>query len=133
MLLGLLLCLLTTLPLAWKWQLGVLRVGGVVLALSTLSGLIVALLGGWAKLDPWQEVFLIWLLTMGSAAAILAHRFYRDPERTAPASENAIVSPADGVVIYVRRSKGGMLPVSTKHGHRQPLVELTKTPFRSDE
>ena len=74
MLLGLLLCLLTTLPLAWKWQLGVLRVGGVVLALSTLSGLIVAPLGGWAKLDHWQQVFLIWLLTMASAAAMYSIR-----------------------------------------------------------
>src|SRR6267142_1990276 len=117
MLPGLILCLLTTLPLAWKWQLGVLRVAGIVLALSTLSSLIVGPLGGPAGLEPWQQCFLIWLLTMGAAIAILAYRFYRDPERTPPASEDAIVSPADGVVIYVRRSKDGMLPVSTKHGH----------------
>src|SRR5262249_61926642 len=29
--------------------------------------------------------------------------------------------------------KGGMLPVSTKHGHGYPLVELTKTPLSSAE
>ena len=45
LLLGILLSLLTTLPLAWKWQLGVLRVAWVVLALATLSGLSVALVG----------------------------------------------------------------------------------------
>ena len=27
-----------------------------------------------------------------------------------------MVSPADGEVVYVRKSEAGMLPVSTKHG-----------------
>ena len=44
-LLAILLSLLTTLPLAWKWQLGVLRVAWVVLALATVSSVIVALSG----------------------------------------------------------------------------------------
>ena len=65
--------------------------------------------------------------------ALLAYRFYRDPERQAPDRDDVIVSPADGVVIYVRKSEGGMLPVSDKHGRRYPLVELTKTQLHSDD
>src|SRR5262245_58688782 len=128
MLAGILLSLLTTLPLAWRWQLGVLRVARTVLALAMLASLLVALAGRLIVIGAWPRPFLIWLLTMGATTSILAYRFYRDPERTPPDSDGAIVSPADGVVIYIRRSMGGMLPVSSKHGGRQPLVELTKTP-----
>ena len=39
---GALLALLTTLALAWKWQLGMRRTALVVLALALLSGQIVA-------------------------------------------------------------------------------------------
>src|ERR1043166_8671581 len=121
MLLGILLSLLTTLPLAWKWQLGVLRVARVVFVLAILSSLFVALAANLIPGGAALRSTLIWLLTMGTAFLILAYRFYRDPERTPPDRADAIVSPADGVVIYVRKSMGGMLPVSTKHGHNQPL------------
>jgi phosphatidylserine decarboxylase len=133
LLLGILLSLLTTLPLAWKWQLGVLRVAWVVLALAMLSGLSVALVGSLVTIGAGLRSVLIWLLTMSAAFSVLAYRFYRDPERTSPDSDGAVVSPADGVVIYVRKSTGGMLPISTKHGHQQRLVELTKTPLNSEE
>jgi len=132
-LLAILLSLLTTLPLAWKWQLGVLRVASVVLALVTGSSVIVALSGTRIAIGAGLQSVLIWLITMVTAFSILAYRFYRDPERTPPTSKDAVVSPADGVVVYVRRSRGGILPVSTKQGHHYQLVELTKTPLNSEE
>lgn len=132
-LLGALLVLATTLPLAWKWQLGLRRTASVVVTLAILAGLVVA---GLDKVLPSNGVLrpgLVWLLSVTAAFLLLAYRFYRDPERAAPERDNVIVSPADGEVLYVRRSQGGMLPVSTKHGHDYPLHELTRTPLRSAE
>jgi phosphatidylserine decarboxylase len=132
-LLGSLLALMTTLPLAWKWQLGIPRTAFVVIVLSLLSGLIVTSLGNMIGINAVLRPGLVWLLTLVAAFAILAYRFYRDPERLAPDRHDVIVSPADGVVLYVHESRGGMLPVSTKHGHSYTLQELTRTLLQSEE
>ena len=50
-----------------------------------------------------------------------------------PQRDDAIISPADGKIIYIREAKDGVLPVSTKHGHNYTLHELTKTPFYADD
>jgi phosphatidylserine decarboxylase len=127
---GLALALALTLPLAWKWQLGVRRVAAAVTVLALGAGLLVWLLDA----NLLLRSLLVAVLTLVAAAAVLAYRFYRDPERTAPAmSERAIVSPADGEVVYVRESRGGRLPVSTKGGRDYALTELTKTTLRSDD
>ena len=128
-LIGILLSLLTTLPLAAKWQLGVRRVACVVLVVAVMASGMIALVP--ARFIPFRWISaLVWFLTISATFSLLAYRFYRDPERIPPSDEFAIVSPADGVVLYIRTSSEGMLPVSTKHGRDQPLVELTKTPLR---
>lgn len=127
---GVALALLLTLPLAWKWQLGVRRVALVVALLGLGSGLALAPL----ELAPIVQSMLVCGLALVAASGILAYRFYRDPERTAPAAgDGVVVSPADGEVVYVRRSREGMLPMSTKHGRDYALQELTRTPLRSRE
>jgi phosphatidylserine decarboxylase len=73
----------------------------------------------------------VWLVTVLGAIGLLVYRFYRDPERQAPDRDDAIVSPADGEVVYVRESRNGVLPVSTKSGRRYALHELTRTPLES--
>jgi phosphatidylserine decarboxylase len=128
-LIGILLALITMLPLAWKWQLGVLRIGALVLLMVLLSGLLVTLLGKWLSITLLLQIFLTWLIAVLAVFAFLAYRFYRDPERSVPDLAGVIVSPADGKVIYIRESQDGILPVSTKHGQSYPLRELTKTPF----
>ncbi len=133
MIAGLVLSLTTALPLAWKWQLGVLRASIVISAFAAVSALIVGSLRNAFALGDWIAAGGVWVLSVGATVALLAYRFYRDPERQAPDRDDVIVSPADGVVIYVRKSEGGMLPVSDKHGRRYPLSELTKTPFTSDD
>src|SRR5437879_5372364 len=138
-LVGAVLALLTTLPLAWKWELGVSRTAVAVLALSILSGLVVGLLRTFDRVargslrDSLLGAGLVWLLTLVLALATLAYRFYRDPNRTAPERDDVIVSPADGEVTYIRPSQGGTLPVSTKHGHPYTLEELTRTALRSED
>lgn len=132
-LVGALLALITALPLAWKWGLGVRRVAVVMVAFTLLASLVVALLANWIAITPMLQSALVWLLTLMAAFAVLAYRFYRDPDRRLPNPHGAIVSPADGEVLYVRESHGGRLPVATKHGHNYTLRELTKTPLQSEE
>jgi phosphatidylserine decarboxylase len=132
-LLGILLALLVLALLAWKWRLGLAR----VLLGGTLLGLLAALLTAPLRAMPLARgapgVVLVAGLTMLLAVAVLAYRFYRDPERVSPTGRDLIVSPADGEVLYVRESQGGRLPVSTKWGNDYPLMELTKTSLRTDE
>jgi phosphatidylserine decarboxylase len=133
LLIGIAIALLTTLPLAWKWQLGMRRVAAVVALLGGAWAIAVWLAASPAGIGSVAGAALVWLLTVASASGLLAYRFYRDPERTPPNRADAIVSPADGEVIYVRQSRGGVLPVSTKAGREYSLRELTKTPLASKD
>ncbi len=132
-LLGALLALLTALPLAWKWQLGMLRVGLTVVLLCLLATVVVSTPAVSRAMTEGEKAGLVWLLVIVTAFGLLAYRFYRDPERTPPARAGVIVSPADGTVIYVRRSENGVLPFSTKNGHNYKLSELTKTSLRTED
>src|SRR5437588_10385776 len=132
-LLGALLALLTLIPLAWKWQLGMLRVGLAVVPLCLMAAIVVSV----SPLSPaatgWEKAGLVWLMVMVSAFGLLAYRFYRDPERTPLTQPSVIVSPADGEVIYVRASDKGVLPFSTKNGRNYKLSELTKTSLGTED
>jgi phosphatidylserine decarboxylase len=123
-LLGMLLALLTTLPLAWKWQLGIARVARFVVILGALSGVLCVVL------DLRPQAVLVWAISVAGAAAALLYRFYRDPERTVPEGQGVIASPAEGNVIYIREFRNGVLPASNKHGRTYALEELTGTPLR---
>ena len=131
---GGLLALGLALPLAWKWELGVRRVALAVGALALVASGIVTALDGALEPAGVVRTLLVAGLALAAAVAILAYRFYRDPERTPPATaDDVVISPADGEVIYVRHSAGGRLPSSTKKGRDYELVELTKTPLRHED
>jgi len=134
-LLGLALSLASTLPLAWKWVLGVRRTAVVVAALSLSTGMLMELTAPFFAhgVGILARAGGNWLLTLTAASALLAYRFYRDPERDVPHHPGVIVSPADGEVLYVRRSRDGALPMSTKNGRSYTLSELTRTPLQTNE
>jgi len=133
LLIGAVLAVLAALPLAWKWQLGVARPAIVVGALAAVAVLLVAGTDAAFAVSPVVAAALVWVVTVALATALLAYRFYRDPERTVPERDDAILSPADGEVVYVRDAPGGMLPVSSKLGRDYALQELTKTPLASED
>jgi phosphatidylserine decarboxylase len=137
-LVALALSLATALPLAWKWVLGIGRSAIAVAAISLGTSALIEPASRWLPLggrlpDVLVKAGTSWLLTLAAAFALLVWRFFRDPERTVPADPNAIVSPADGTVLYVRQSRDGSLPVSTKAGRSYTLLELTKTPLQMNE
>ena len=130
---GALLALLTILPLAIKWQLGVFRVGLTAVLLCVVSAAVVSIPAFSRAMTGGERAGLVWLLVGGMALGLLAYRFYRDPERTPPGRTGVIVSPADGRVVYVRRSENGILPFSVKSGREYTLSELTKTPLQTED
>ncbi|HQJ21494.1 MAG TPA: phosphatidylserine decarboxylase [Bacteroidales bacterium] len=54
-------------------------------------------------------------------------RFWRVPFRKVIASENELVSPADGKVIYIRELSKNVMPVSVKNGIKATLEEFAGT------
>jgi len=84
------------------------------------AGLLAALSVLWALL--WAGIY--WYMKQ-------VH-FYRDPKRKADDPDpNAIVSPADGRLIYIREVKDGKI-VSEKLGTPIELTEVTKFPGNGD-
>jgi phosphatidylserine decarboxylase len=130
------LSLATSLPLAWKWNLGVARTAVVVMALSLATGGLTEVVFVTIHVEAGAvplKIAVNWLLTLGISSALLMYRFFRDPEREVPTAPGVVVSPADGEVLYVRESRNGALPVSTKVGRSYTLEELAKTPLQMSE
>lgn len=133
-LIGALLALAIAVPLAWKWELGVRRVAIAVTVFALLAALAVAALSTAVDLPAALRALLIGGMALAIALAILTYRFYRDPNRVPPpVADDVVISPADGEIVYVRHSKGGVIPSSTKKGRDYDLVELTKTPLRHED
>ncbi len=66
-------------------------------------------------------VVVVWL---GGLAFLRKVWFYRDPIREADCSENSILAPADGRVVYIKRVEGGGI-CAEKLGEKIPLPEIT--------
>lgn len=133
LLVGGLLGLVATLPFVWKWRLGVARTARWLFLFALTAGLLVFLVETFMTIGAVFGAALVWLLTLLFSLTALAWRFYRDPERDPPDRDDVVVSPADGEVIYVHESRGGLLPVARKHGNFYELEELTKTSLRSED
>jgi phosphatidylserine decarboxylase len=96
------------------------------------AGLVVTALSTTVDMKPPLAGLVVAVVTLAALGSRPVVRFYPDPERSAPEREGAVVSPADGLVIYVRRSERGALPISTKRGRPYVLDELFRTPLRSN-
>jgi len=79
------------------------------------------------NLHPLQLFFFA-----GSQALILSLiavliLFFRNPERTPPAQEGIIVSPADGIIKYVKEIHNNEFPFALKNKNTIPLSEFVGT------
>ena len=75
----------------------------------------------------WLSYLLIPFLVLGLAFTLTMIRFWRTPNRKLLATENQIVSPADGNVLYIKKIEKGEVPVSIKKGLEATLFEVTQT------
>jgi phosphatidylserine decarboxylase len=55
------------------------------------------------------------------------YRFFRNPKRIIPGSENDLVSPADGRIIYIKELESNQIPVTVKKKRIANISEITKT------
>ena len=124
---GTVLAVMTALALAWKWQLGVLRTGVVILAQSMVTAVVLSAIDPVAHFSMVTGTLAMWWVTVLAAAGWMLTVFFRDPERAVPDRADAIVSPADGVVIYLKTIPPGEVPVADKRGRASLLRELQGT------
>jgi len=84
----------------------------------------------------WFLVLMaVGLLAILWGAAVLFLRrvwFFRDPPREAPRIAGALLSPADGIVVYVRPYSQGAVQVN-KLGQSIEVSEITKHPGHLDQ
>ncbi len=112
--LGIIISQAMIIPLALKWELELKVVIPAGLVIGLLAGL------GIRVLSPWLGEELFWRVAVGMALVgilstiTLLMRFYRDPVRIPPEGEHLIVSPADGLVKYIKRIDENTVPDSTK-------------------
>ncbi len=86
---------------AWRGRLGLARAGLAELVVFSLlllglAGVTIGL--GWWVHPLWLGLLPVWLLLW-----VFVVSFFRDPERTIPTEEDALVSPADGTVTHVEQ------------------------------
>ena len=98
--------------------LAAILISGIHYYFSDLSFFLLLLIG---------FVFIVLMLIL-----IVIQRFYRDPERIPPLTNNVILSPADGTIRYVKTIEKGEVIFSTKGKKRFQLKEITKTDLLND-
>jgi phosphatidylserine decarboxylase len=119
--------------LAWKWKIKlIIAVAGAVI-IGALTGFVV----NWLVYTPLKlnlpATIIVELIFILIVTFILAmYRFYRNPERTPPETENVILSPADGKIIYISPVTGPENLISTKGKRRFKLEEIISTDLLND-
>jgi len=126
--LGIILSQLIIIPLALKWELDLKSVIPAGLLIGFMAGI------GITAVSSWLTIGLFWRVSIGVALVVLLSttilllRFYRDPARVPPDGENCIVSPADGVVKYVKNIAENAYPLSSKGDEcvklAQPFIDI---------
>ena len=124
---GFLLALATLIPLSIKWELDRRVIVPVICVIGLVSGLVVGALDTIWNLTFLHVVFMQGVIIGGAFGGLLLWRFFRDPERKIPDDEDAIVSPADGRVVYVKKIEKGMIPLSEKNGEKFSLEDFVHT------
>ncbi len=121
---SLMLSLLTLVPLSIKWELERRLTIPAAVFIGLISGSIIYGIDTVQDLSFYQILFIEILLIGVISSSLLLWRFYRDPERVPPEDENAILSPADGKVIYVKKIEEGEIPFSDKKGKKFSLNDF---------
>jgi phosphatidylserine decarboxylase len=101
--------------------------------LSGVAGSIVYLAFLYREITPLFASISGIISTVLAGFLIVMWVFFRDPKRTTPEDPEAIVSPADGKIVYVREIKKGVVPCAIKGQKNIRLDEITKTDFLAED
>lgn len=130
---SLFLSLLLLVPLGIKWEIPkkISICASILIGIIT-GGIIIILIKVFTI--SFYPILLIELLLIGGISiSLLLWRFYRDPERIPPEDQKAILSPADGKVIYVKKIENGEIPYSDKNGKKFLLTDFIQSRDLSSE
>lgn len=127
----LVICLILILASAIKWSLPFKKYSIIILisvVISLLISFLLASLGADSTAIKIVLVIALFSLYIG----MILFLFFRDPQRTPPNDPTALVSPADGTVIYIKEVNVGEILSSEKKGRillydELKDSELTKT------
>jgi phosphatidylserine decarboxylase len=111
---------------AAKWNLSAQK-AAVIISISFIitAGVTFFIQGsGFAGITLYMTVFV---LLFGFYIGIILFLFYRDPERIPAQDPDAVLSPADGTVIYIKEIARGSIPSAIKKGAANLLDELSET------
>jgi len=124
---SLMISMLILVPLSIKWELERRLTIPAAVVIGIVSGSIARGIDTTWDLS-FSQIIVIEILLIGViSSSLLLWRFYRDPERLPPADENAILSPADGKVIYVKKIEKGKIPFSEKNGRKFSLNDFIQS------
>lgn len=124
---GAVIALVLLLVVASRWKLplreSMLGSAGAVVVIALIVGLVAGDVGtsGHALILLLVQVTASMLLAFGLAMIC----FWRDPERTPPEKDKAILAAADGEVLYVHTIGQKGVPLVSKNGRDFHLAELT--------
>ena len=130
MAIDLIIVLLTGLALiiasAVKWNLPAKKVSVIISISFIITAGVTFLLQdrGFSGLTLYMSIFV---LLFGCYIGIILFLFYRDPERIPLQDPDAVLSPADGTVIYIKEISRGSIPSAVKKGAANLLDELSET------
>jgi phosphatidylserine decarboxylase len=110
---------------AVKWSLPFKKYFIIILISSALS-LIISFGLDSAGFGPFVIKLLLVISMFIFYVAIILFLFFRDPKRVPPNDPSALVSPADGTIIYIKEVDGKVLQ-STKKGRVLLYDELVNT------
>jgi phosphatidylserine decarboxylase len=117
---------------AVKWSLPVNKYFLIILS-STVLSLIISFILNYLETNSLIVSIVFLFSQFIFYAGILLFLFFRDPERIPPAITNALVSPADGTVIYINKIPKGELLQSEKKGSILIYDELRGTNLSKSE
>jgi len=125
--LGLILSFITLVPLGMKWEIEKKVTILTAFVIGILCGAIVDGLTSFWNLRFSQIIMLQISIIAIISSSLLLWRFYRDPDRETPEDENAILSPADGTIIYIKKTEDGNIPFSEKNEKKFPLNDFVQS------
>jgi phosphatidylserine decarboxylase len=124
---SLILSLVLLVPLGIKWEIPKTISLPASILIGGLTSLIVRGVVGVHGIPFYQIVMLELFLIGGISASLLLWRFLRDPERIPPEDQDAILSPADGKVVYVKKIDEGTIPYLEKKGKTFLLSDFVQS------
>ena len=115
-----------------KWSLP-FKKSFIIILISSVVSIILVISFGNFKINDLILSILIVVFQFGFFVGILLYLFFRDPKRIPPDNPNAIVSPADGTIIYIKKIEKGELLKSVKKGSVLVYDELKDSKLNSSE